>query len=393
MDPALGGHVYWGSASASASLDSHSAPIGPNLSLGLLLGRGSTPNPRPSSKAESRCLPLGLLQGRGSPVHPSASSWAEARHLTFGLLQGRKLRSCQNCGEMISEFVLFDLQSSVDIENLKVPSLPKLASDAIQGGSNENLASTRQNTYVSPATESKSPVSGGTISWLRKCTSKILKISPIRKIESEDAGTLRDIGISSVETTNVEDSPGRIPGIENEAELSFAVVNDSLDVLRVEVDRDPSVDNRSNVDSKAPEDIQPPDSKVGQQKPRKEGGRTRVKRTNTVKAVLKEARGILGEDAEALPGESVDDHETEFPNGMAEDSANVNSESQKPSNRRIPVNVRKRNRVQTSQMTVSGHDDNASEGHSDSLIPGQRKRRRQKAAAPLHKLLVKKDII
>nr|KYP35721.1 Putative nuclear matrix constituent protein 1-like protein [Cajanus cajan] len=257
-----------------------------------------------------------------------------------------KLRSCQNCGEMISEFVLSDLQSSVDVENLEVPSLPKLA--------------------VSPAFDSKSPVSGGTISWLRKCTSKILKISPIRKIESEDAGTLRDVVISSAEKTNVEDSPGRIPGTENEAELSIAVVNDSFDARRVqsgrvqsgndmtevEADQDPSVENQSNVDSKAPEDIQPPDSKAGKQKPRKGGGRTRVKRTHTVKAVLREARGILGEAAEALPGESVDDHETE-----------------------------KRNRVQTSQMTVSGHDDNASEGHSDSLIPEQRKRRRQKAAA------------
>lgn len=302
-----------------------------------------------------------------------------------------KLRSCQNCGEMISEFVLSDLQCSVDIENLVVPSLPKFAGDIIQGDSDENLASTRLNTGVSPAFDSKSPVSGGTISWLRKCTSKILKISPIRKIESEDADTLRDVVISSAEKTNVEDSPGRIPGTENEAELSFAVVNDSFDARRVqsgnditevEADQDPSVENQSNVDGKAPEDIQPPDSKAGKQKPRKGGGRTRVKRTHTVKAVLKEARGILGEAAEALPGESVDDHETEFPNGNAEDSANVNSESQKPSNRRIPVNVRKRNRVQTSQMTVSGHDDNASEGHSDSLIPGQRKRRRQKAAAP-----------
>ena len=88
-----------------------------------------------------------------------------------------------------------------------------------------------------------------------------------------------------------------------------------------------------------------------------------------MKAVLKEARGILGEAAELLPRESVNNHETEFPNGNAEDSANVNSESQGLSNRRIPMNVRKRNRVQTSQMTVSEHDGEASEGHSDSVIP------------------------
>jgi len=298
-----------------------------------------------------------------------------------------KLRSCQNCGEMISEFVLSDLQSSVDIENLEVPSLPKLAGDIILGDSNENLASSRQNIGASPATDPKSPVSAGTISWLRKCTSKIFKISPISKFESEDSGTLRDVVNLSVEKTNKEDSPGRIPGHENEAEVSFAVVNDSFDGRRVRsgdditefeaADQDQSVENQSNIDSKAPED-----SKIGQQKPRKGGGRTRVKRTNTVKAVLKEARGILGEPAELLPGESVDNHETEFPNGNAEDSANVNSESQRLSNRRVPMNARKRNRVQTSQMSVSEHDGDASEGHSDSVIPGQRKKRRQKAAAP-----------
>ncbi|XP_027348862.1 protein CROWDED NUCLEI 1 isoform X2 [Abrus precatorius] len=303
-----------------------------------------------------------------------------------------KLRSCQNCGEMISDFVLSDLQSSADMENLEVPSLPKLTGDIVQGGSDINLASSRQDAGVSAATDPKSPVSGGTISWLRKCTTKIFKISPIKKFESEDVGTLRDATTLPVEKTHSEDSPGRIPGSENEAELLFAVVNDSFDAHRVqsgnditevEGDHDPSIENLSNIDNKAPEDLQPPDSKVGQQKSRKGGGRSRVKRTHTVKAVLKEAEAILGESkaAEALPGESVDDRQIEFPNGNAEDSANVNSESQKPCNKRIPVNVRKRNRVQTSQMTVSGNDGDASDGHSDS-IPGQRKRRRQKAAAP-----------
>jgi hypothetical protein len=99
-----------------------------------------------------------------------------------------------------------------------------------------------------------------------------------------------------------------------------------------------------------------------------------------VKAVLKEAEAILGKSkaTEAVPGESVDDRETDFPNGNAEDSANMDSESQKPSSK-ITANLRKRNRVQTSQVTASEHEVDASEGHSD--IPGQRKRRRQKAAA------------
>jgi hypothetical protein len=288
---------------------------------------------------------------------------------------------------MISEFVLSDLQSSADIENLEVPALPKLAGDITQGDSDVNLDSSRQNTGVSPANDTKSPVLGGTVSWLRKC-SKIFKISPIKKIES-DVDSLRDVDTLPIEKTN-EDSPANIPGTENEAELSFAIANDSFDALRVqndnditevEADHDPSIDNQGNVETKAPDDLQPPASKVGQQKPGRGRGRARVKRTQTVKAVLKEAEAILGKSkaAEAVPGESVVDRETDFPNGNAEDSANMDSESQKPSSK-ITANLRKRNRVQTSQVTASEHEVDASEGHSD--IPGQRKKRRQKAAAP-----------
>lgn len=288
-----------------------------------------------------------------------------------------KLSSCQNCGEMISGFVLSDLQSSADIENLEVPSLPNLAGDIMQSGSDVNVASFRQNTEVSPATDPKSPVPGGTVSWLRKCTSKIFKISPIRKIESE-VDSLRDLATFSNEKPDIGDSSGKNHGTENEAELSFAIANDSFDagrvqsgndITEVEVDHDQSIDSQSNLDRKPLEDLQPTDSKVGEQKPRR-GRRARVKRTNTntVKAVLKEA--------EAVPGESVDDRETDFANGNAEDS-----ETQKQSSKRIPANARKRTRVQTSQTTASGLVGDASEGHSDSVILGQRKRRRQKAAA------------
>jgi hypothetical protein len=172
--------------------------------------------------------------------------------------------------------------------------------------------------------------------------------------------------------------------------LSFAIANDSFDALRVqndnditevEADHDPSIDNQGNIETKALDDLQPPDSKVGQKKPGRGRGRARVKPTQTVKEVLKEAEAILGKSkaTEAVPGESVDDRETDFPNGNAEDSANMDSESQKPSSK-ITANLRKRNRVQTSQVTASEHEGDASEGHSD-IPPGQRKRRRQKAAA------------
>ncbi|KAL5082806.1 hypothetical protein RYX36_011227 [Vicia faba] len=322
-----------------------------------------------------------------------------------------KLQSCQNCGETISEFVLSNLHSSADIENLDVPSLPNLAGDVTQGASDENLDSSRQNTGASPAADTRSPVPGGTVSWLRKCTSKIFKISPIRKIDS-DVDSLRDVDALPIDTTN-EDSLANIPGTENEAEVSFAIANESFDAPRVqsgnditdvevEADHDPLIDNQGNNDTEAPnnndteapnnndteapnnndteppDDLQPPESKVEKEKPRRGRGRGRaIKRTQTVKAVIKEAEAFLGEPkaAEAVP-ESVDDRETGFPNGNAEDSANMDSESQKPTEKQTTANLRKRNRVQTTSQVTA----NASEGHSD--IPGQRKRTRQKVAPP-----------
>ncbi|KAI4346808.1 hypothetical protein L6164_007675 [Bauhinia variegata] len=283
-----------------------------------------------------------------------------------------KLRDCQNCGEMISEFMLSDSQSLDKIENTEVPLLPKLSNEFLRGFSDRNMA-LGQNTNLSPTIDSQSPVSGGKMSWLKKCT-KIFKFSPGTKIGSENIRSLRDVTTSSNEKAKTGTSPRGLSETENEAELSFAVVSDSLDVQRVQSDnkirdvdpdQDPSGDDHSNIDSKAPEAPE-----YSQQKPRRGRGRSKVNRTRTMKAVVKDAKAILGEP--------VDEGETQYPNGDAEDSANVNSESQSQSSRRLP-NVRKRNHAQTSEISVSEHGDN-NEGHSDSEITGKRKRRRQKAA-------------
>ncbi|KAI4352260.1 hypothetical protein L6164_006529 [Bauhinia variegata] len=291
-----------------------------------------------------------------------------------------KLRDCQNCGEIISEFVLSDLQFLDKIENAEVPSLPKLADDFLQ---ERNMALGQKNN-LSPAIDSQSPGSGGKMSWLQKCT-KIFRFSPGTKIESENIKSLRDGATSSNENAKIETSP-RISENENEAELSFAIVSDSFDVRRVqsennfrdvEADQDPSADDQSNIDSKAPEPeapeySQPSDLKDGQQKYRKGRGRSRITRTRTIKAAVKDAKAILDEPV---------DGETQYPNGDAGDSANMNSESPGQPSKRLP-NVRKRNHVQTSQITTSEHGD-TTEGHSDSEITGKCKRRRQKAAPSL----------
>ncbi|BFG26368.1 hypothetical protein CerSpe_126420 [Prunus speciosa] len=294
-----------------------------------------------------------------------------------------KFKSCTNCGEMISEFVLSNLRPLAEIENAEVIPPSRLGDDYLKGGFNENLAQ-RQNNEISLGIDSRSPVSGGTMSWLRKCTSKIFNLSPGKKIEFGSPQNLANEAPFSGEQ-NVEASK-RGCGIENEAELSFGVASDSFDVQRVQSDNRireveavqyPSPDEHSNMNSEAPdlpEDSQPSDLKGGGQKPSRRGGRRgrpAVKRTRSVKAVVKDAKAILGEAFET--------NDSEYANGTAEDSVDMHTESHGGSSladKRSARNGRKRGRAQTSQITVSGGDD--SEGRSDSVMGAQRKKRREK---------------
>lgn len=65
----------------------------------------------------------------------------------------------------------------------------------------------------------------------------------------------------------------------------------------------------------------------------------------------------------------------------AEDSGHLKSESRDESSladKGGPRNARKRNRTQTSQISVSDRYGDDSEGHSDSVTAGDRRKRRQK---------------
>lgn len=281
-----------------------------------------------------------------------------------------RLKSCQSCGEIISEFGLSDLQAVAEIENAEVLPLSKLAD--------------RQNSEISPPVNSRSPASGG-MSWLRKCTSKIFKFSPGKKFDSAAINDYAEEAPLSGKL-NMEEPSQRVHSTEIDGELSFTVASDSFDAQRIQFDnsvrevddgQDPSADNQSNINSKGlevPEDSQPSDLKDHSHKPRKRG-RPRVSRTRSVKAVVKDAKAILDKALEI--------NESEYPNGNAEDSANMNAENRDMSShadKRTPRNVRKRTRAQTSQMMVNENDVEESEGRSDSVVEGQSKRRRDKAS-------------
>ncbi|XVF20585.1 hypothetical protein REPUB_Repub12eG0013200 [Reevesia pubescens] len=278
-----------------------------------------------------------------------------------------KQKSCKNCGDITSEFMLSDLQSLKEIENEEVLPLPSLVDDYISGNVFGNLAtSERQKDEMSAPITSGSPISGGTMSWLRKCTSKVFKISPGKNIDSHALTKL-----------NVEASPpGRQVNMEgtskteHEPQLSIAAATESLEIHRVQSDastRDVdaghvlSIDNQSNIDSKEVDVLevsQNSDLNRGKQV-RKRGG-PRAKRTRSVKA--------------------LESDELEHPNGNI-DSSHAVSESRGESGLAdggASKNARKRNHARTSQIADSEQDVDGSEGHSDSIVGGQRRKRRQK---------------
>ncbi|XP_022759223.1 protein CROWDED NUCLEI 1 isoform X2 [Durio zibethinus] len=287
-----------------------------------------------------------------------------------------KHKGCKNCGEITSEFMLSDLQSLQEIENEEVFPLPTLADDYISGNVYGNLAaSKRQKDEMSAPVGLGSPTSGGTMSWLRKCTSKIFKFSPAKEIEPHALTKLNMESPLSGQQINLEGTSK----IEHEPELSFAAATESLEIHGVHSDTsrrdgdvgyDLSVDNQSNMDSKELEllvDSRNSDLNHGKQV-RKKGG-FRAKRTRTVKAVVK--------DAEAILGKALESNELEHPNGNI-NSGHANAESRGESglvDGGTSSNIRKRNRAQTSQIADS---EQGSEGHSDSIMGGQQRKRRQK---------------
>ncbi|XP_030512310.2 nuclear matrix constituent protein 1 [Rhodamnia argentea] len=283
--------------------------------------------------------------------------------------------SCNTCGELTREFLLSDLQCISEIENAEL-SQSKLAEGYVKEEANMTFnASGRPNTDTSPnLVGSRTPLSTGTVSWLRKCTSKIFSFSPGRKTDSHPVQDLTREGHVHGDHVNVEEPSKAYT--ENDAELSFAATSASCDVeghqREDEAGQDISYD--SNVNSKrqeVAEDSQPSDLNNGVHQPRRRG-RTRVNRTRTMKEVVKDAKTILGK--------GFGSNETEQENGNAEDSAPTNADSRdEPSlaDEGRPRNLRKRGRDNT---TVSEHDADDTEGHSDSVRLGQRGKRRQRNA-------------
>lgn len=288
-----------------------------------------------------------------------------------------KHRSCKNCGEIASEFVLSDLHHLDGIENAGVLNLPDRYLE-FQG--------LQRNGELTPGVAGpKSPISGGTISWLRKCTSKIFKFSPGKKITSPAFEEVDGEASILDKHDNRAEPSKRISAVEDEAELSLAIASDSLDDKRIQSDisgrevepsQNLSTDDQSNINSKAPEvpvDSQPSDLRGNQRGLRPRKGKTKISRTRSVLAVVEDAKAIIGE----LP----QTHQVEYPNGNAEDSSQLNNESRDESSladKGTQRTVRKRTRANSSKF-MGENDDDDSEVRSGSVVEGQPRKRRQRA--------------
>lgn len=285
-----------------------------------------------------------------------------------------KLKSCNNCGEITSEFMLSDLQSLQEIENEDVIPLPSLADDYSGRNLFGNLvAKEKQKDEKSPLDASGSPVSAGTMSWLRKCTSKIFKFSPSKNSEPHALTKFNVEAPPSGLQINLEDALKD----EHEPELSFVAATESLEIHGVQSEtntrdvdtgHDMSIGNQSNIDSKELGDSQNSDLNHGKQVRKR--GKPRPKRTRSVKAVVK--------DAEAILGKALESNELEDPNGNI-DSSHGKAESRGESGLAgggSSRNGRKRNRAPTSQIADSEQD--GDDRHSDSITGGHRRKRHQK---------------
>ncbi|CAL5367421.1 unnamed protein product [Camellia sinensis] len=289
-----------------------------------------------------------------------------------------KCRSCNACGKITCEFMASDLQSSPEMDNAEELPLPRLADDYLKEAVRGNVVTfERQNSGISRGViQSALPASGGNISWLRKCTSKLFNLSPVEKNEIDGPHNLTENPMFG-KHISVEEPQIRLLSTEDGPE-SFGVATDSFDVQRIQsynsigevsFGQDQSVDDQSDMNSRIqeiPEDLQNSDLKGVHQKPGRRD--KRVNRTCSVKVVVSEAKSILGDAFE---------HK-----GNAEDSAKMNEEGHGESSimdRQKPRNARKR--AHSSLNTVSEQDGDHSEGRSDSVSASRRKRRQKAAQA------------
>lgn len=289
-----------------------------------------------------------------------------------------KHKNCQNCGEVTCEFMLSGLPSLDEIEKAENFSLPRMGDYNLREGAEGHLAAFER--HQNERSGGLGSGSGGTISWLRKCTTKIFNLSPSKKFEPLALENPTYEAPLSVKHTNVMESSKELESTESVPELSLGISGESFDIQRIQCDKNVqaletsqnlSIHDQSNT-SKGPEvmdDCTHPKVKAGRGRPVKRSN-PRVNRNKSLKVAV--------EDSKAISGKEVEESKTEQPNGNAQGSTHETAENVRESsflNRGASKNGRKRNNAYASQSMLS--DDASSERHSDGVYECHTRKRRK----------------
>ncbi|KAK8537535.1 hypothetical protein V6N13_042458 [Hibiscus sabdariffa] len=309
---------------------------------------------------------LGILSSR---LKDQRQLFIRERHSFLEFVE--KYKSCKNCGEVTRDFILSNFQVP-DLQDKEIPPLPRLADEILSchqgyiGGS--GITNIKRSTEADAAER---------MSWLRKCTTKIFSNSPTKRNESKDAGPSM--------LTDTEAGAG----IQEEAgEPYLGIPGDSIcnQLLQSNTAREagdgsvPSADH-SFSESKVqenPEDSLQSEQKSDRRKPIRKP-KSGLSRTRSVKAVVEDAKLFLGKRPEGpKPSKRVQPHETSH---VSEESAGVSSHTAKGVGARSTA--RKRQHPQNSKVGDSELDAADSEGHSESVTDGGRRKRQQTVAPGL----------
>ncbi|XP_020088122.1 protein CROWDED NUCLEI 1-like isoform X2 [Ananas comosus] len=297
------------------------------------------------------------------------------------LALAEQCRVCKNCGvKVIDDLDILGLQDTGNVQ------MPNLAFE-------EQLKSPIAE--ASPAGTSLNTNSGGRMSWLQKC-SRLFNFSPTGK-GAEKSTEIEAEPTSFVERLDGEVSEGEADyeptpsygiaidsldkdGNEPEPEPSYGVADNSTDILRIQSENGgnvPSLDqDNEREESSLPVDNNQPESskRKGGRPPKRRTTSKGVRRTRSVKAVVEDAKAILGETSEGN-----NDY------GDSKGFSNIQEESQEESVHTelgATSTGKKRRFDNLSGMKAAEGDAEDSEVHSESVSVGGGRRKRRQTSRP-----------
>lgn len=273
-----------------------------------------------------------------------------------------KHKSCKNCGEPFPEFVQSNLQSIASLDDIKTRTL--LHFTELNSKGHRSIHDSHVSEATSRAMDSGSPASTGTMSWLQKCTSKILSLSSVRK--NDPTCTNQNFSIKQV---HIESPRERLCSTDDDSEQQFGVAEDNLDLKNMQSNDsnrevgnglNPATNKQSKSDVEAhnvAEGSKHSDQKLDPPKRGKRGrGKANVRRT--VKKVVADVKHIHGNAPELNKNEH-----------------NKINQDGKKLQRMWSHSRASRRKRSDSDYTYSG-------GDSDSEIVGGHRKRRHKIVPP-----------